>query len=166
MIGEAASAAATAKALAEATALSSAWATPAYLASVATMGGAATAGSVAMSTGLAGAKALSLAGARYNGGAVNGSNLYRVGEGGKMELFTTTDGKQYMIPGENGRITPNRDLVSGGGVNMPVTINVQTTNGFSEDDSRRLEQTMERVAMKMITRESQRPGGILQPRRK
>lgn len=166
LIGEAASAAATAKALAEATALGSAWATPAYLANVATMGGAATVGGTSLATGVAGAKALGLAGARYNGGAVNGSNLYRVGEGGKMELFTTTDGKQYMIPGENGRITPNRDLVSGGGVNMPVTINVQTTNGFSDEDSRRLEQTMERVAMKMMARESQRPGGMLQPRRK
>lgn len=166
LIGEAASAAATAKALAEATALGSAWATPAYLANVATMGGAATVGTTSLATGVAGAKALGLAGARYNGGAVNGGNLYRVGEGGKMELFTTTGGKQYMIPGENGRITPNRDLVSGGGINMPVTINVHTTNGFSDEDGRRLEQTMERVAMKMMARESQRPGGMLQPRRK
>lgn len=49
---------------------------------------------------------------------------------------------------------------------MPVNITVQTTNGFSDEDSRRLEQTMERVAMKMMARESQRPGGMLQPRRK
>ncbi|MDZ8856234.1 tape measure protein [Escherichia coli] len=166
LIGEAASAAATAKAMGEAVALSSAWSTPAYLASVATMGGAATAGSAAMATGLAGAKALGLAGARYNGGAVNGGNLYRVGEGGKMELFTTTDGKQYMIPGENGRITPNRDLVSGGGVtiNSPITIN--TTNGFSDEDSRRLEDAMKRVAMGVIKEQSSRPGGLIQPRRK
>ena len=166
LIGEAASAAATAKALAEATALGSAWATPAYLANVATMGGAATVGGTSLATGVAGAKALGLAGARYNGGAVNGGNLYRVGEGGKMELFTTTDGKQYMIPGENGRITPNRDLVSGGGVtiNSPITIN--TTNGFSEEDSRRLEDTMKRVAMGVVREQSTRPGGMLQPRRK
>ncbi|WWQ70368.1 hypothetical protein mEp013_87 [Escherichia phage mEp013] len=166
LIGEAASAAATAKALAEATALGSAWATPAYLANVATMGGAATVGGTSLATGVAGAKALGLAGARYNGGAVNGGNLYRVGEGGKMELFTTTDGKQYMIPGENGRITPNRDLVSGGGVtiNSPITIN--TTNGFSEEDSRRLEDTMKRVAMGVVREQSSRPGGLIQPRRK
>lgn len=166
LIGEAASAAATAKALAEATALGSAWATPAYLANVATMGGAATVGGTSLATGVAGAKALGLAGARYNGGAVNGGNLYRVGEGGKMELFTTTDGKQYMIPGENGRITPNRDLVSGGGVtiNSPITIN--TTNGFSEEDSRRLEDTMKRVAMGVVREQSTRPGGMIQPRKR
>ncbi|MCK3346443.1 tape measure protein [Escherichia coli] len=166
LIGEAASAAATAKALAEATALGSAWATPAYLANVATMGGAATVGTTSLATGVAGAKVLGLAGARYNGGAVNGGNLYRVGEGGKMELFTTTDGKQYMIPGENGRITPNRDLVSGGGVtiNSPITIN--TTNGFSEEDSRRLEDTMKRVAMSVVREQSTRPGGMIQPRKR
>lgn len=166
LIGEAASAAATAKALAEAAALGSAWATPAYLANVATMGGAATVGGTSLATGVAGAKALGLAGARYNGGAVNGGNLYRVGEGGKMELFTTTNGKQYMIPGENGRITPNRDLVSGGGVtiNSPITIN--TTNGFSEEDSRRLEDTMKRVAMGVVREQSTRPGGMIQPRKR
>ena len=83
-----------------------------------------------------------------------------------MELFTTTDGKQYMIPGENGRITPNRDLVSGGGVtiNSPITIN--TTNGFSEEDSRRLEDTIKRVAMGVVREQSTRPGGMLQARRR
>lgn len=71
-----------------------------------------------------------------------------------------------MIPGENGRVIPGRDIGGGGGISMPVSISIQTTNGFSDEDSRRLELTMERVAMKMITRESQRPGGMLQPRRK
>ena len=105
-------------------------------------------------------------GGRYNGGSVNGGSLYRVGEHGIPELFQTSNGRQYMIPGENGRVIPGRDLFSGGGINMPVNITVQTTNGFSDEDSRRLEQTMERVAMKMMARESQRPGGMLQPRRK
>ena len=111
-------------------------------------------------------RGIAFGGGRYNGGSVNGGNLYRVGEGGKMELFTTTDGKQYMIPGENGRITPNRDLVSGGGVtiNSPITIN--TTNGFSEEDSRRLEDTIKRVAMGVVREQSTRPGGMLQARRR
>lgn len=166
LIGEAASAAATAKALAEAAALGSAWATPAYLANVATMGGAGTAGLTGLTTGVAAAKTLGLAGSRYNGGAVNGGNLYRVGEGGKMELFTTTGGKQYMIPGENGRITPNRDLVSGGGINMPVTINITAENGWTEQDSAKLQETMKKVAMGVVIEQSTRPGGMIQPRRK
>lgn len=166
LIGDTARTMATTKALAEAAALSSAWATPAYLANVATMGGAGATGLTGLTTGVAAAKTLGLAGARYNGGAVNGGSLYRVGEHGIPELFQTSNGRQYMIPGENGRVIPGRDLFSGGGINMPVNINVQTTNGFSDEDSRRLEQTMERVAMKMMARESQRPGGMLQPRRK
>lgn len=166
LIGEAANAAATAKALAEATTLGSAWATPAYLANVATMGGAGTAGLTGLTTGVAAAKTLGLAGARYNGGAVNGGNLYRVGEHGKMEMFTTTSGKQYMIPGENGRITPNRDLVGGGGITMNNTFNITAENGWTERDSKALQQTIENTAMRLMQRESTRPGGMLQGRRR
>ena len=166
LIGEAASAAATAKAMGEAVALSSAWSTPAYLASVATMGGAATAGSAAMATGLAGAKALGLAGARYNGGAVAAGSLYKVGEHGKPEIFQASNGSQYMIPGDNGRVISNRDIGSAGGVNMPVTINITAENGWTEQDSAKLQETMKKVAMGVVREQSTRPGGMIQPRRK
>lgn len=166
LIGEAANAAATAKALAEATALGSAWATPAYLANVATMGGAGTAGLTGLTTGVAAAKTLGLAGARYNGGAVNAGNLYRVGEHGKPEIFKANNGSQYMIPGDGGRVIPNRDISDGGGVTLNVTNNIQTTNGFSDEDSRRLEEAMKRVAMVVVREQSTRPGGMIQPRRK
>ncbi|EFH5341069.1 hypothetical protein GQK80_07020 [Escherichia coli] len=166
LIGEAASAAAMAKSMAEATALGSVWAGPAYLANVATMGGAGTAGLIGLSTGVAAAKTLGLAGARYNGGAVGAGNLYRVGEHGKPEIFKANNGSQYMIPGDNGRVISNRDVGGGGGVtiNSPITIN--TTNGFSDEDSRRLEETMKRVAMGVCRQESTRPGGMLQGRRR
>lgn len=168
LIGEAASAAATAKALAEATALGSAWATPAYLANVATMGGAATVGTTSLATGVAGAKALGLAGARYNGGAVNGGNLYRVGEHGKPEIFQSRNGEQYMIPGDNGRVIPNRDIGGAGGGNVSINapISVYPQNGWSDEDAKKLQQDMERICMGLIHRESSRPGGMLQPRRK
>ena len=141
-------------------------AAPAAAATAASTGGSwAAAGAAALSAIISLATSI-FGGGRYNGGSVNGGSLYRVGEHGIPELFQTSNGRQYMIPGENGRVIPGRDLFSGGGINMPVNITVQTTNGFSDDDSRRLEQTMERVAMKMMARESQRPGGMLQPRRK
>lgn len=141
-------------------------AAPAAAATAASTGGSwAAAGAAALSAIMSLATSI-FGGGRYNGGSVNGGSLYRVGEHGRPELFQTNNGRQYMIPGENGRVIPGRDLVSGGGINMPVNITVQTTNGFSDEDSRRLEQTMERVAMKMMARESQRPGGMLQPRRK
>ncbi|EHU6050590.1 tape measure protein [Escherichia coli] len=141
-------------------------AAPAAAATAASTGGSwAAAGSAALTAIMSLATSI-FGGGRFNGGSVIGGNMYRVGEHNRPELFQTSNGNQYMIPGENGRVIPGRDIGGGGGINMPVTINVQTTNGFSDDDSRRLEQTMERVAMKMITRESQRPGGMLQPRRK
>ncbi|HHY9605623.1 TPA: tape measure protein [Escherichia coli] len=141
-------------------------AAPAAAATAASTGGSwAAAGSAALSAIMSLATSI-FGGGRYNGGSVNGGSLYRVGEHGIPELFQTSNGRQYMIPGENGRVIPGRDLFNGGGINMPVNINVHTTNGFSDEDGRRLEQTMERVAMKMMARESQRPGGMLQPRRK
>lgn len=141
-------------------------AAPAAAATAASTGGSwAAAGAAALSAIMSLATSI-FGGGRYNGGSVNGGSLYRVGEHGIPELFQTSNGRQYMIPGENGRVIPGRDLFSGGGINMPVNITVQTTNGFSDEDGRRLEQTMERVAMKMMARESQRPGGMLQPRRK
>lgn len=141
-------------------------AAPAAAATAASTGGSwAAAGGAALSAIMSLATSI-FGGGRFNGGSVIGGNMYRVGEHNRPELFQTSNGNQYMIPGENGRIIPGRDIGGGGGISMPVNINIQTTNGFSDDDSRRLEQTMERVAMKMITRESQRPGGILQPRRK
>ncbi|EFB6428910.1 hypothetical protein CX942_002897 [Escherichia coli] len=166
LIGEAANAAATAKALAEATALGSAWATPAYLANVATMGGAGTAGLTGLTTGVAAAKTLGLAGARYNGGAVGAGSLYRVGEHGVPELFQTNNGRQYMIPGDNGRIIPGRDLVGGSGITMNNTFNIQANNGWTEQDSKALQQTIESTAMRLMQRESTRPGGMLQGRRR
>lgn len=141
-------------------------AAPAAAATAAATGGSwAAAGSAALTAIMSLATSI-FGGGRFNGGSVIGGNMYRVGEHNRPELFQTSNGNQYMIPGENGRVIPGRDIGAGGGISMPVNINIQTTNGFSDEDSRRLEQTMERVAMKMITRESQRPGGILQPRRK
>lgn len=141
-------------------------AAPAAAATAASTGGSwAAAGAAALSAIMSLATSI-FGGGRFNGGSVIGGNMYRVGEHNRPELFQTSNGNQYMIPGENGRIIPGRDIGGGGGISMPVNITIQTTNGFSDDDSRRLEQTIERVAMKMITRESQRPGGILQPRRK
>lgn len=165
LIGEAASAAAMAKSMAEATALGSVWAGPAYLANVATMGGAGTAGLIGLSTGVAAAKTLGVAGARYNGGAVNAGSLYRVGEHGEAELFQTSNGRQYMIPGDNGRIIPGRDI-GGGNISINAPITVYPQNGWTEQDSKALQQTIENTAMRLMQRESTRPGGMLQGRRR
>ncbi|WP_195319680.1 tape measure protein [Enterobacter roggenkampii] len=56
---------------------------------------------------------ISYGGGREHGGPVSAS--YRVGEGGKPEIFKASNGSQYMIPGDNGRVISNRDIGGGGG---------------------------------------------------
>ncbi|EFU6994620.1 tape measure protein [Escherichia coli] len=159
MSGQAATAAATGASIA------SSMAPAAAATATATMGTAPMIAMSAISALMAGITGL-FGGGRYNGGAVNGGNLYRVGEHGVPELFTTTGGKQYMIPGDGGRVTPGRDLVGGGGITMNNTFNIQANNGWTEEDSKALQKTIENTAMRLMQRESQRPGGILQPRRR
>ena len=132
--------------------------------STATMGGAA---GIAMSalSGLMGFASSLFSGRRYNGGSVLGGNMYRVGEHGKPELFQQGN-KQYMIPGDNGRVISNRDAFGGSGdVINNYNITVNTTNGWSEKDSRELETTIKRISMAQIREQATRPGGLIQPRR-
>ena len=84
-------------------------------ASIATYGSAAAVGQSAYAASLLSAKGLAVAGARENGGPVSASSMYRVGEGGKPEIFKASNGSQYMIPGDNGRVISNRDIGGGGG---------------------------------------------------
>lgn len=145
-------------------AIGSAAAPAAAAVNIATMGGAST----AAMTGMTAAKGLAMglfAGGRYNGGSVLGGNMYRVGEHGKPELFQQGS-HQYMIPGDNGRVISNRNAFGGGGdINMPVNINVYPQNGWSEQDTRKLEADMKRIALGVIREQATRPAGIIQPRK-
>ncbi len=59
--------------------------------------------------------AMSYGGGREHGGPVSANSMYRVGEGGKPEIFKASNGSQYMIPGDNGRVISNRDIGGGSG---------------------------------------------------
>ncbi|HGX3651638.1 TPA: tail protein (tape measure) [Escherichia coli] len=115
VMGQAAAAASLASTMAQATAAASAWAPAAMSASIATYGSAAAVGESAYAASLLSAKGLAVAGAREHGGPVSSSSMYRVGEGGKPEIFKASNGSQYMIPGDNGRVISNRDMGGGGG---------------------------------------------------
>ncbi|WP_369521239.1 tail protein (tape measure) [Escherichia coli] len=115
VMGQAAAAASLASTMAQATAAASAWAPAAMSASIATYGSAAAVGESAYAASLLSAKGLAVAGAREHGGPVSASSMYRVGEGGKPEIFKASNGSQYMIPGDNGRVISNRDIGGGGG---------------------------------------------------
>jgi len=131
----AALAASTLAGTAAATTLLSAWSPAAMAASIATSGGAATAGMAGYTTAMSGSKVMAVAGAREHGGPVFGSSMYRVGEGGKPEIFKASNGSQYMIPGDNGRVISNRDIAGGGGQVIHQTIQV---NGNPDDKTLQL----------------------------
>lgn len=93
-----------------ATASTAAWTPAAIMSSVASFGGAVAIGLGAM------AGILALSGKRKNGGPVSAGGMYQVGEGGMPEIYQASTGKQYMIPGDNGRVISNKDMQSGSGV--------------------------------------------------
>ena len=64
---------------------------------------------------VAGVIGTNLPGKRKNGGPVSAGGMYQVGEGGMPEIYQASTGKQYMIPGDNGRVISNKDMSAGGG---------------------------------------------------
>ncbi|WP_275350076.1 tail protein (tape measure) [Klebsiella pneumoniae] len=143
IIGQTIGAASTANGLLQASLLTNAWTPAAYAASVATGGAAAKVGAVAYGSGLATSMALStVSGARYNGGPVSAGGLYQVGEKGKPEIYQASTGKQFMIPGDNGKVISNKDMQSGGGISVQVNVinqstgaTVQSADGYMQDGS-------------------------------
>ncbi|HFL7983544.1 TPA: tail protein (tape measure) [Klebsiella pneumoniae] len=126
-LGAATQAANAASAIAGGAAALAAWSPAAIAASIATGGTASATGLTAYQGAQAAGKAMSVLGARYNGGPVSAGGLYQVGEKGKPEIYQASTGKQYMIPGDNGKVISNKDM-QGGGLNVQVVINNQASN--------------------------------------
>lgn len=110
-----------------AAATTAAWTPAAIMASIASMGTAAKIGLAAVAVLGVGA----LAGKRKNGGPVSAGGMYQVGEGGMPEIYQASTGKQYMIPGDNGKVISNKDMQGGGGGG--VVINIQNYTSSSVD---------------------------------
>lgn len=118
----------TAVSTAAAATTTAAWTPAAIMASIASMGTAAKIGLAAIAVLGVGA----IAGARKNGGPVDAGSMYRVGEGGKPEIFKANNGRQYMIPGDNGKVISNKDMQSGG-MNVNVVFNDYSSGGHRFD---------------------------------
>ncbi|WP_318622832.1 tape measure protein [Proteus mirabilis] len=133
VMGESMATAAQASALAQAAAAQAAWAPAALSASIATLGAAVATGTSSYTAAMAASKTMGLvAGARKNGGPVDAGSMYRVGEGGKPEIFKANNGRQYMIPGDNGKVISNKDM-QGGGMNVNVVFNDYSSGGHKFD---------------------------------
>ncbi|WOO48603.1 tape measure protein [Hafnia alvei] len=158
------------KAVAEATttgaAITNAMAPAAATTSIATMGSAATWGMAAMAAAIP--AMIALAGARKNGGQVGAGKMYQVGEGGKPEIFKASNGNQYMIPGDNGRVISNRQMGKGGnGVSMGdmnFTFQVQAPNGITQKEAQQIQQMVRGTVYDVLGTEM-RSGGALEKSR-
>lgn len=164
IMGQAAAAASLASTMAQATAAASAWAPAAISASIATYGSAAAVGQTAYAGSLLAAKGMAVAGAREHGGPVSANSMYRVGEGGKPEIYQANNGSQYMIPGDNGRVISNRDMQKGGGggssIIQNINFEINTTGGIDDATMSKMAQMMKQVSLNTI-RDQQRPNGLL-----
>ncbi|EJQ0793550.1 tape measure protein [Cronobacter sakazakii] len=164
IMGQAAAAASLASTMAQATAAASAWAPAAISASIATYGSAAAVGQTAYAGSLLAAKGMAVAGAREHGGPVSANSMYRVGEGGKPEIYQANNGSQYMIPGDNGRVISNRDMQKGGNGGSSIVQNINfeinTTGGIDDATMSKMAQMMKQVSLNTI-RDQQRPNGLL-----
>ncbi|MER2906215.1 tape measure protein [Enterobacter roggenkampii] len=122
----------TAASTAAATTTMAVWTPAAAVASIGSFGGAAAIGIAALIAAMA--MAGGIAGKRKNGGPVSAGSMYQVGEGGMPEIYRASNGSQYMIPGDNGKVISNKQMNAGvGGGSVPVTINIQNYTGATVD---------------------------------
>lgn len=123
ILGQTLGAASVASSVGMAATTASAWAPAAAMASLATLGAnaAPAAAGITSTVGLAGG--LALAGARKNGGPVSPGKMYRVGEGGVPEVLQSSNGRNYLLNGENGgKVISNKELTAGGGAAPTIII--------------------------------------------
>lgn len=127
IMGQAGMAAASAATIAQAAAISAAMAPAAAMTSLATAGTNSAPAMAGMSATVGLAKTLSIAGALKNGGPAQEGSMYRVGENNLPEIFQASNGHQYMIPGDSGRVISNKDI-TGGGSGLIINNNVYNSS--------------------------------------
>lgn len=114
IMGQAGMAAASAATAAQAAGIAAAMAPAAAMTSLATGGANAVPAQAGIVSTVGVAKAMSVAGALKNGGPAQAGSMYQVGENNLPEIFQASNGNQYMIPGDNGKVISNKDLTGGG----------------------------------------------------
>lgn len=122
ILGQTLGAASVASSVGMAATTASVWAPAAAMASLATLGANAAPAAAGITSTVGLASGLALAGARYNGGPVSAGAMYQVGERGKPEIYQASTGKQYMIPGDNGKVLSNKQITGGGSAAPTIII--------------------------------------------
>ena len=78
-------------------------------------------------------------GGRANGGPVSGNRIYEVGEGNRPELLSS-GGRQFLIPGNNGKVTPvgagRGGIIQNISFNLPGRYDMRTQAQMASDTQR------------------------------
>ncbi|HIB5058337.1 TPA: tail protein (tape measure) [Klebsiella pneumoniae] len=134
IMGQVGMTAASGMAAAQAQVIAAAMAPAAAMTSLATSGANAIPAQAGIASTVGVAKAMSVAGALKNGGPAQAGSMYQVGENNLPEIFQASTGKQYMIPGDSGRVISNKDL-TGGGSGIIIYNNVTNTSSGATTSS-------------------------------
>lgn len=105
------------------------------------------------------AKAMSVAGALKNGGPAQAGSMYQVGENNLPEIFQASNGHQYMIPGDSGRVISNKDI-TGGGSGVVVYNNVYNNSSNASATSRATDNGDGSVTIETIVSDIENNGPI------
>lgn len=135
IMGQAGMAAASAATAAQAAGIAAAMAPAAAMTSLATGGANAVPAQAGIVSTVGVAKAMSVSGALKNGGPAQAGSMYQVGENNLPEIFQASNGNQYMIPGDSGKVISNKDLTSGGGSGIIIYNNVTNTSSGATTSS-------------------------------
>lgn len=127
IMGQVGMTAASAMAATQAQIIAAAMAPAAAMTSLATAGANAIPAQAGIVSTVGVAKAMSVAGALKNGGPAQAGSMYQVGENNLPEIFQASNGNQYMIPGDSGKVISNKDL-TGGGSGIIIYNNVTNTS--------------------------------------
>lgn len=115
-----------------AAATTTAWTPAAIVASIGSFGGAAAIGIGAVIAAMAMAGGIS--GKRKNGGPVSAGGMYQIGEGGKPEILQSSNGRNYLLPGDGGgNVLSNKQINSGGGGGTTIIIENYSSGAGVQD---------------------------------
>ena len=84
--------------------------------------------------------------------------MYRVNETGQPEMFTASNGAQYMMPNKSGSVTPANELGGGGNVEWKIIVE-NNANGVQVSPSVNSEERMVRIAVNEVARQLQSNSG-------
>ena len=135
IMGQVGMTAASAMAATQAQIIAAAMAPAAAMTSLATAGANAIPAQAGIVSTVGVAQAMSVAGALKNGGPAQAGSMYQVGENNLPEIFQASNGNQYMIPGDSGKVISNKDLTGSGGSGIIIYNNVTNTSSGATTSS-------------------------------